>query len=161
MKITFEHEPMTLAGQLIKIGDKVDFKATNIDFSDFNFNDLKGKKVISTFLSLDTGVCDEQTKKLVELSKKFPNVEFVSLSQDLPSAQARWCASTGNENIKIVSDYKEREFSKKYGLLINELKLTHRSIIVLNEKNEVTNFLIREEATDMPDFEALERTLNN
>ncbi|NQZ66344.1 MAG: thiol peroxidase [Mycoplasmatales bacterium] len=161
MKVTYMNDPVTLEGKTLSVGDLIDFEATNTDFSEFKFSDLKGKKVISTFLSIDTGVCDGQTKKLVELSKKHPEVQFLSVSLDLPSAQGRWCAATGNENMKIVSDYKEREFSLKYGMLIKELKLTHRSLIVVDENNKVTNFLVEEEATDMPNFEKLNEILSN
>ena len=159
MNITFKNNPMTLEGSLLKVGDKVEFKATNTDFSEFDLNSLKGKKVISTFPSIDTSVCDLQTKKIADLANEYKDIEFISISLDLPSAQAKWCAATGNENIKIVSDYKDREFAKKYGLLIKELKLIHRSIIVLDENNLVTDILTKNEVTEDPDFDKLKEIL--
>lgn len=160
MKITFKNISMTLEGTLLKVGDKVDFKATNTDFSEFDLNSVKGKKVISTFPSIDTSVCDEQTKRITEFAKKYQDIAFISISLDLPSAQKKWCAANGLENIKIVSDYKDREFSTKYGLLIKELKLIHRTIIVLDENNVVTNIIARNEVTDTPDFDKLEEVLS-
>lgn len=160
MKITFKQNPMTLVGKLIQIGDIVNFKATNPDFSEFKFNELKGIKVISTFPSINTGVCDLQTKEISNLANKYSDITFISISMDLPPAQGAWCAANSIKNLLIVSDYKDREFASKYGLLIDELKLMHRSLIVVNDSNKVIKFISNNEITDAPNFNELKSYLN-
>ena len=145
-----------LEGNLIQIGDKLDFNATKTDFSDFRLSDIKGKKVISVFPSINTGVCDAQTKKIVDLSKENKDVTFISISLDLPTAQSAWCTANGIDNIIIVSDYKNREFGKKTGLIIKEIKLLYRTIIALDENNIVTSIIFDEELANMPNFSKIE-----
>ena len=159
MNIKFQDKPMTLLNTLVKEGDSVDFKATNPDFSEFDFSSLKGTKVISTIPSINTSVCDAQTREVEKIAAKYPNVPFLTISLDLPTALGNWCAINKMENLLVVSDYKEREFSTKYGLLIDELKLVHRSLIVVSKDDIVLKVFSKEEITDAPDFHQLENYL--
>ena len=159
MNIKFQNKPMSLLNTLVKEGDFIDFKASNPDFSEFNFSSLKGVKVISTIPSINTSVCDAQTREIEKMAKKYPNVPFLTISLDLPTALGNWCAINKMENLLVVSDYKERQFSKKYGLLIDELKLIHRSLIVVSKDNAVLKVFSKEEITDSPDFHKLENYL--
>lgn len=159
MNITFKSMPVTLFKEPIQVGETLDFSATNPDFSDFKLVKNDKVKVISLFPSIDTSVCDLQTRKIAELASKFTNIEFISISLDLPPAIKKWCHANSLENLVIVSDYKEREFGKKTGLLINELKLLARGLIVLNEKNIIKYVDICSEVADMPNFDKLESLL--
>lgn len=159
MNITFKSMPVTLFKEPIQVGETLDFSATNPDFSEFKLFKNDKVKVISLFPSIDTSVCDLQTRKIGELASKFSNVEFISISLDLPPAIKKWCHANSLENLVIVSDYKEREFGKKTGLLINELKLLARGLIILDENNIVKYVDICSEVADMPNFDKLESLL--
>ena len=103
-----------------------------------NLKKIKGVKVIETVPSLDTPVCSMQTAELNMLAPKHKDVTFIIISQDLPFAQSRYCGAKGiNKNVKVFSDYKDREFSNKNSLLVNETQLNSRTILVLNEDNKV------------------------
>lgn len=150
---------INLEGSLIKVGDTLSFSATKTDFSNFDFSGVSGKKVISVFPSINTSVCDEQTREIVDLAQKHKDVTFISISLDLPTTQSAWCSANGIDNIIIVSDYKKREFGKKTGLLIEEIKLLYRAIITLDENNVVTSLIFDNELTNMPDFSKLKAQL--
>lgn len=159
MKVKMKGIKMNLVGDLVAKGDSMSFSATKTNFLSFKLDKLKGWKVISVFPSINTRVCDEQTKNIIELAKEFPKVNFVSISLDLPPAQKEWCVANGFKNISIVSDYKEREFGIKYGLLIDKLKLLARAIIVVNKENVVHELIMDPELSNMPDFSHLKNIL--
>ena len=122
--ITFKGGPLTLVGAELKVGDTApDFTLTGNDLSEVKLSDFKGKTVlISAVPSLDTPVCDMQTKRFNEEAGKLPaNVVVLTVSADLPFAQARWCGATGSDKVKTASDYKTSDFAKAYGILIKEL----------------------------------------
>lgn len=140
MNITFAGDKITLLGEEIKKGDAAPaFKATKNDLSEFNSEDLKGKVVIySVAPSLDTDVCAIQAKKFnkdaLDLSD---DIVIVTITEDLPFAQARFCANEDIKNLEMVSDYKEREFGNKYGFLIDELKLLARGVVIVDKEGIV------------------------
>jgi thioredoxin-dependent peroxiredoxin len=159
MNITFKSIPVTLQKDIIKVGEELSFSATNPDFSSFKLENNNRVKLISLFPSIDTSVCDLQTKKIAELAAKYNHIDFISISLDLPPAIKKWCHANLMDNLIIVSDYKDREFGMRTGLLINELKLLARGLILLDKNNVVKYIDICSEVADMPDFDKIERIL--
>lgn len=156
MKVTFQGNPLTLVGTQVKVGDKLkDFSLAANDLSAKTLADVKGEKftVISVVPSLDTGVCDTQTKKFADAIDAMDGVSLITVSCDLPFAQARWCGA--NKDTVTLSDYATNSFSKDYGLLIDELKLSTRAVIIADANNEVVYADIMNEVTDHPNYDAV------
>jgi thiol peroxidase len=155
-QITFNHEPVTLAGEEIKVGDKApNFTVLSNDLKEVSLDDYKGKvKLISVVPSIDTGVCSDQTKRFNEEASKLDNVHVLTISMDLPFAQTRWCAAEGVKNLDTLSDHRNADFGEKYGTLMKELRLLARSIFVVNSDDEVTYVEYVDEVTTHPDYES-------
>lgn len=157
MTITFGGDKVTLLGKQVEVGEKAPaFKATKNDLSEFNSEDLKGKVVVYSIApSLDTSVCAIQAKKFnhdaLDLSD---DVVIVTITEDLPFAQARFCANEDIENLEMVSDYKEREFGDKYGFLIDELKLLSRGVVVVDKEGTIQYVEYVPEVTNEVNFDA-------
>lgn len=155
--VTFKGGPLTLVGNEISVGQPApDFTSAANDLSPYKLSDDKGKVVvISSVPSLDTPVCDTQTRKFNELASSLgDNVEIVTISMDLPFAQARWCGAAGVEQVKTVSDYKGAEFGNAYGLLIKELYLLSRAVIVIDQQGVIQYYQLVPEVTEEPDYDA-------
>ncbi|MEG9297143.1 thiol peroxidase [Mangrovibacillus sp. Mu-81] len=161
--ITFKNNPVTLLGSEVKTGDKApDFTVLANDLSEVTLNDSKGKvRLISVVPSIDTGVCDAQTRKFNEEATKFDNVEVLTISVDLPFAQKRWCGANGIENVQTLSDHRDLSFAEAYGVHIQELRLLARAVFVVNSNDEVTYVEYVSEATDHPDYEAAVEAVKN
>jgi thiol peroxidase len=86
---------------------------------------------------------------------------IITISADLPFAQARWCAAAGVDRVFLLSDYKENSFGKSYGVLIKELQLDMRSIFVLDANNKITYVEVLKEMTEHPDYEAAIAAVKN
>jgi thiol peroxidase len=156
-QVTFKGNPLTLEGTLVKVGDKAPaFVLADNDLGVKKLSDYAGKvKVITTFPSIDTPVCDMQVrefnKRAASLSK---DVAVLGVSVDLPFAQARFCAAAGITGVTTLSDYKERAFSRSYGLFIKELALTARSVIIVDKNDTVVYFELVKEVTEQPNYNA-------
>jgi thiol peroxidase len=153
---TIKGNPLTLIGREIKIGDKApDFKVNKDLMTQVSLHDFDGKvKLISVVPSLDTGVCDAQTRRFnVEAAKLGDKVTVLTLSMDLPFAQARWCGAAGVDQVVTLSDYKDASFGEAYGVLIKELRLLMRSIFVVDANNNVQYVEYLSEMTNPPDFD--------
>lgn len=156
MKVTFQGAPLTLEGTQVKVGDTApNFTAVGNDLNPVSLNDTKGKRVFLSVPSIDTPVCDMEVRKFNTEASKLSNVEVYTISMDLPFAQARWCGAAGIENVKTVSDYKDREFGKNYGVYINELGLLSRAVFVVDENNRVVYVEYLQEITEEPNYEAV------
>ena len=154
MKVTFQGAPLTLEGTQIKVGDLApDFTVVGNDLNPVKFSDIKGKKILVAVPSIDTPVCDMEVRKFNQEASKLNDVKVYTISMDLPFAQARWCGNAGIENVVTASDYKDREFSKSYGLYIKELGLVSRAVIVVDENNKVTYVEYLDEITNEPNYE--------
>jgi thiol peroxidase len=156
--ITFKGNPMTLLGPEIKAGDKApDFHVVDTAMTPVALPDFKGKvKIISAVPSLDTPVCDAETRRFNQEAAKLPaNVVVLTVSMDLPFAQKRWCAAAGIDRVKTLSDYQDRSFASAYGVLIKELKLLSRSIFVVDGKDTVRYVQHVKEVTEEPDYAAV------
>ena len=157
VKTTFKNGPVTLIGNEVKVGDQApDFKVLANDLSEVTLKDSEGKIVLfSVVPSLDTGVCDQQTRKFNEAAGEFgENVVVYTVSMDLPFAQKRWCGAAGIENVVTVSDHRLGSFGEAYGVLIEELRLLTRSIFVVDTTGKVAYVEYVPEATNHPDYDA-------
>ncbi|MEI7027478.1 thiol peroxidase [Paenibacillus sp. y28] len=154
---TFKGNPITLVGPELKVGDKApDFKLNKNLVEQVSLADYAGKvKLISVVPSLDTGVCDAQTRRFNEAAASLgDNVVILTVSVDLPFAQARWCGAAGVDKVVTLSDYKARSFGTSYGVLIEELQLDMRSIFVVDANDTIQYVEYLKEMTEHPAYEA-------
>ncbi|WP_121610675.1 thiol peroxidase [Mesobacillus foraminis] len=154
--ITFKGNPVTLLGSEVKAGDQAPhFTVLANDLSEVSLEDSKGSvRLISVVPSIDTGVCDAQTRRFNEEAAKLHNVKVLTVSVDLPFAQARWCGSNGIENVQTLSDHRDLSFGEAYGVAIQELRLLARAVFVVDSNNKVTYVEYVNEATNHPNYEA-------
>ncbi|WP_280769921.1 thiol peroxidase [Salipaludibacillus daqingensis] len=155
-QVTFKENPVTLKGTQVAVGDKApDFTVLANDLSEVKLSDSKGKvRLISVVPSIDTGVCDEQTRKFNEEAANLGNVEVLTISVDLPFAQKRWCAAAGIDNVHVLSDHRNLDFGEKYGVAIEELRLLSRSIFVIDSSDKITYTEYVSEVTNHPNYES-------
>ncbi|QQZ10609.1 thiol peroxidase [Heyndrickxia vini] len=153
--VTFKGNPVTVLGNEVKVGDTApNFTVLANDLSEVTLNDTKGKvRLISVVPSIDTGVCDAQTRRFNEEASKLNNVEVLTISCDLPFAQSRWCAASGLENVKTLSDHRDLSFGEAYGVIMKELRLLARSVFVVDSNDKVVYVEYVGEGTNHPDYE--------
>lgn len=155
--VKMKGNPVTLLGNEVKVGDKApDFTALAGLGAPVGLGDLKGKvKVFNVVVSVDTPVCDVQTKRFnKEAAGLGDGVEIVTLSMDLPFALKRYCAAEGIDRVKALSDYQNASFGEAYGVLIKENRLLARSIFVVDKNDKVRHAEIVGEITQEPNYEA-------
>ena len=154
--VTFKTKPMTLIGPHIKPGDKApDFEVLGQDLAPVGLGAAKGKAlVLNVVTSLDTGICDQQTRRFNEEAAKLPNVEIFTISMDLPFAQKRWCGAAGIDKIKVLSDHRRASFGKAYGVLMKEMRLLARSIFVVDASGTVRHAEYVPEVATHPNYDA-------
>lgn len=153
--VTFMGAPLTLVGNLIEVGKKVpDVTLTDNELKPFKISSLLGKVcIVSSVPSLDTPVCDVETRRFNKEAENLgSDVHVLTVSMDLPFAQKRWCGATGAEMIQTVSDYKTAEFGEKWGLLIKELRLLARCVIVLDREGIIRYVDLVKEISEQPNF---------
>lgn len=154
--VTMHGQALELTGNPIAVGSKApDFVAVDNNLNEVHFNDLPGKAfVISAVPSLDTPVCDRETRRFnVEAGKLGKDVQVLTISMDLPFAQARWCAAAGVENVKTLSDYRYAAFGSAYGVLIQGLRLESRCVFVVGPDRRVTYIQQVGEITNEPNYD--------
>ena len=155
--VTFKGNPLPLAGKAIKVGEPMPSATlTGAGLAPVNIADGKGKvRIINVVPSLDTPVCDAQTHELVEKDPTLASsVELVTISMDLPFAQARWGKAAKAKDMIFLSDYKTAEFGNNTGLLIQPLHLLARTIIVTDKDGIVRYIQVVPEITELPDMAA-------
>ncbi|MCR8843394.1 thiol peroxidase [Paenibacillus sp. SC116] len=153
---TLKGNPITLIGPELKVGDQAPDFNLNRSLVEFaSLKDFEGKvKLISVVPSIDTGVCDTQTRRFNEAAAELgDNVVVLTVSADLPFAQARWCGAAGVDKVVMLSDYKELSFGKAYGVLIKEFHLDMRSIFVLDASNTIQYVEYLAEMSEHPNYE--------
>lgn len=155
MDITFGGDKVTLLGNQINVGDTApSFKATNNDLSEWSSEDYEGKVVIySVAPSLDTNVCAIQAKRFNKEASELEGVSVITITEDLPFAQARFCSNEGIEDNLMISDYQNREFGEKYGFLMDENKLLARGVVVVDKDGKVAYVEYVPEVTNEVDFD--------
>ncbi|MDU0459885.1 MAG: thiol peroxidase [Geobacteraceae bacterium] len=155
--ITFKGNPMTLLGPELKVGDAAPgFTVVDNALAPTTLASYAGKvKIISAVPSLDTPVCDTETRRFNQEAAALPgDVVVLTISQDLPFAQKRWCGAAGIDRVVTLSDYRERSFGLAYGVLIKELLLLTRAVFVLDTADKIRYIQIVPEVTAEPDYAA-------
>lgn len=153
---TLKGNPLTLVGNVVKAGDQAPDFTVNKSLTDqVSLKEYAGKvKLISVVPSLDTGVCDAQTRRFNEEAAKLgENVVILTISNDLPMAQARWCGAAGVDRVITLSDYKDLSFGTAYGVVIKEFRLLMRSIFVVDANDKVQYAEYLGEMTEHPNYE--------
>lgn len=157
--VLFKGNPLTLVGNEVKRGQAApDFKLNYFEggMKTITLDDVKGKPtLLSVVPSLDTAVCAMQTKKFNDsLAAMGDKINAVTVSLDLPFAMNRFCGAEGIKNLRVGSDYQDRNFGQSYGTLIDELKIMSRAVFVLDKEGKVVYADYVPEVTSEPDYEA-------
>jgi thiol peroxidase len=157
-EVTFQGQPLTAIGPRLKVGDPApDFELLANDLSTVSLKDSGGKvRLINVVPSLDTPVCDVQTRRFNEELAKLgsDNVAGFAISADLPFAQARWCGAAGITAVQTLSDHRDMSFGKAYGTYIKELRLEQRAVFVADRDGTLRYVEYVSEITQHPDYDA-------
>ena len=156
--VTFKGNPFTLVGPEVKVGDKApDFAVVDTGLQPVSLSTYAGKvKIISSVPSLDTPVCDTETRRFNQEVAGLPgDVVVLTVSLDLPFAQKRWCGAAGIDRVVTLSDYQNRSFADAYGVLLKELKLLTRAVFVVDVADVIRYIQIVPEVTSEPDYAAV------
>ena len=146
---------MTVLGPELKAGDKApDFHAVDNSLKPVDLAATGGGvRIFSVIPSLDTPVCDAQTKRFNEESGKLPNVKIYAFSMDLPFAQKRWCGAFGVDHVSMVSDHRDGSFGEAYGTLVKDLRILSRAIFVVDQNNVIRYAEYVKEVGDHPNYD--------
>ena len=162
--VTMGGKPLTLTGNELKVGDSApDVEVIGNDLGPVKLSTYKGKVcVISVVPSLDTSVCDMQTRKFNEAAGNLgDNVVILTISMDLPFAQARWCGAAGVDQVVPLSDYRDAAFGEAYGVLIKDVRLLARSIFVVDPGGTVQYIQLVKEIAEEPNYEEVLEAVKN
>jgi thiol peroxidase len=153
---TLRGNPLTVLGPELKAGDKApEFEAVDNSLKPVTLAATgSGVRIFSVVPSLDTPVCDAQTKRFNEAAGKLPDLSIYTFSMDLPFAQKRWCGAFGVDNVKMVSDHRGGSFGEAYGTLIKDLRIMSRAIFVVDSQNVIRYVEYVKEVGDHPNYEA-------
>ena len=156
--VLFKGSPLVLAGTGIKVGDELrDVKLAQPDLSLVNIVDTKGKgkvRIISVVPSLDTKVCEQQTHHLSEKNKGLDKmVELITVSIDTPFAQKRFAEAAKIDNVTFLSDYRNADFGKTYGLFLKDPHILARAIMVVDAHNKIRYLQVTPELAQLPDMD--------
>jgi thiol peroxidase len=153
---TSKGNPLTLLGPELKAGDKApDFDVIDNTMQQVNLAKTDGKvRIFSVVPSLDTPVCDMQTKRFNDEAAKLPNIDIYTISVDLPFAQKRYCNDFGVDNVKMLSDHKSGSFGMAYGTLIKEWRMESRAIFVVDPSGTIRHAEYVSEVANHPDYDA-------
>ncbi len=158
--VTFKNDTVcNLTGNEINVGDKapeVVVVNSNPMLQDEKIGGEGKVQLVVAVPSLDTPVCDAETRRFNEEAAKLEGVEVITVSMDLPFAAARWCGAAGIENIKVCSDFRNKDFGKAYGVLLADgplAGLLARVIFVIGKDGKVTYKQVVPEITQEPNYE--------
>jgi thiol peroxidase len=149
-------KPAALAGPELKAGDSApDFEVIDGKFQTVNLAGLgEGVRILSVVPSLDTPVCDAQTKRFEDEAAKMADVKIYTVSMDLPFAQKRWCGNFGINHVAMLSDHKSGSFGENYGTLIPGMRIESRAIFVIDGDNKLKHVEYVPEVSSHPNYEA-------
>ncbi|MDF2627097.1 MAG: thioredoxin peroxidase [Symbiobacteriaceae bacterium] len=153
----FAGSQATLVGPELKVGDKAPaFTATGTNLAAVGSGEYAGKvRIISSVPSLDTGVCDTQTRRFnQEAANLGENVVVLTLSMDLPFAQKRWCGAAGVDRVVTLSDFREGSFGAAYGTLMKEWRLLSRAVFVVDSQENVVHVEYCKAGGEQPNYDA-------
>jgi thioredoxin-dependent peroxiredoxin len=159
---TLKGNPYPLAGPELKVGDQApDFEAVDSSLRKIRLTDTgSGVRIFSVIPSLDTPVCDAQTKRFEEEAAKLSEVRIYTVSMDLPFAQKRWCGNFGINHVTMLSDHLTGSFGEHYGTLIPDLRIESRAIFVLGPDSKLRHVEYVKEVGDHPNYEAALKAAN-
>ena len=163
-EVTMKGNALTLVGTEVKEGEKTpDCEVLDNGLAPVQLSSFTGKIcLISSVPSLDTPVCDTQTRKFNEEAASLSsNVVVLTISTDLPFAQARWCGAAGIDRVQTLSDHRDVSFGQAFGVLIEELRLLARAVFVVDQEGIVRYRQIVKEITEEPDYEAALSAVKN
>lgn len=155
--ITFQGNGLTLVGTPLEVGNPApDFSVLTTELAPKTLADYKGKVVLLvTVPSLDTPVCDVEARRFnQEAANLHDDVKVITVSTDLPFAQARWCGAAGIDAVEVLSDHKDLSLGHAYGVAIKELRLLARSVFVIDRNQKIVYSQIVPEVTNEPDYDA-------
>lgn len=156
--VTMKGNPLTLLGNEVKVGDAVpDFEVLSNDLSPVTSSSFRGKVcIVSSVPSLDTPVCDTETRRFNEEAGRLSaDVAVLIISMDLPFAQKRWCGAAGVTRVQTLSDHRDASFGTSHGVLIKELRLLARAVFVVDRNGIVQYVQLVKEITQEPDYDAV------
>jgi len=156
--VTLQGNPVTLIGDEVCVGGPApDFTVVDTDLSPVEFSSFRGKVcIICSVPSLDTPVCDTETRRFNEEAAALgDDVRVLTISMDLPFAQKRWCAAAGVDRVTVLSDHRDASFGTAYGVLVDGLRLLARSVFVVDRDGTVRYTEIVDEIVDEPDYDAV------
>ena len=156
--VTMHGNPLTLIGKELSVGDSApDIELLDNDLNSIKLSSFQGKVcVISSVPSLDTPVCDMETRRFNEAAGQLgDDVVILTVSVDLPFAQKRWCGAAGVEKVVTLSDHRDTTFGAEFGVLIKELRLLGRSIFVLDRNGIIQYIQNVKELSEEPDYDAV------
>ncbi|MCJ7783120.1 MAG: thiol peroxidase [Desulfobacterales bacterium] len=156
--ITMKGNPLTLMGNEVKVGEKApDFMVLDNDLTPVQFSSYRGKIcILSSVPSLDTPVCDTETRKFNEEATRLgTDILILTISMDLPFAQKRWCAAAGVDKVKTLSDHRDASFGASFGVLIKELRLLARAVFLVDRQGTLQYIQLVKEVTNEPDYAAV------
>lgn len=153
---TVQGRPFTLVGPELEPGDAApDFNVVDAANKPLTLADTEGRvRIFSVVPSLDTPVCDAQTRRFNIESAKLPDVDIYNVSMDLPFAQKRWCTQFAVDRVRMLSDHREGSFGAAWGTLIRDLRLESRAVFVVGKDNVIRYVEYVKELTDHPDYES-------
>lgn len=154
---TLKGNPLTLSGPELKVGDTAPdatLKSSLVD--EFKLSQAAGRaRIYSVVPSLDTPVCAEQTKRFNQEIANLPNVDFYTISTDLPVAMSRFCGAEGidTEKFKVLSDHMDVSFGKAYGTLLPDLRIETRAVFVIGKDDKIKYVQYVPEISNHPNYE--------
>jgi len=154
--VTLQGEPVELLGQSVEVGQGApDFTVVDQNLQNVSFSDFQGHPcIISSVVSLDTDVCDAQTRRFNEAAAGLgDHLRILTVSMDLPFAQKRWCGARGIDQVLVLSDHRAGSFGEAYGLLMDNLRLLARAVFVIDSESVLRYSEVVSEVTDSPDYD--------
>jgi thiol peroxidase len=152
--VTMRGNPLTLLGPELRVGDTApDVKLLDKALREASIRGDGKVRIVSVVPSLDTPVCDLQTKRFNEEAGKLPEIEIVTVSADLPFAQNRWCGAAGATKITVLSDHRNMAFGDAYGVHVKELRLDARAVFVIDKQGKIAHAQYVKEIAEHPDYD--------
>lgn len=163
-EVTMGGVPVTLIGEKVLVGDFApDFEVLDMNMNKVKLSDYLGKPIVlTTFPSVDTGICAIQTNTFnAKIGKYKDKAQLLIISNDLPFALKRYCGVNGIDNAIVTSDYKDVEFSTKYGILIKENRLIARTTWIIDKNGKIIYKEIVSEIKSEPNYDRAIEVLEN
>ena len=155
--VTFKGQPLTVLGDPVQVGEKApDFTVIDTDLVERHLRDFAGKvKLIASVPSLDTGICDAETRRWNEEAANLgEDVVILTISADLPFAQKRWCGAAGVDRVITLSDHRDMSFALAYGTYVKELRLEQRAVFIVDKDDIIRYVEYVPEIAQHPNYEA-------